>query len=81
MTLNNVNNNTQKSTIINQTLLPASERLKTVNLSKSSTKSHTNSYQKQASYALDSVGASTEEVCWLPGVNTMNTIGKQVLKL
>jgi hypothetical protein len=57
------------------------ERLKTVNLTKSSTKSHTNSYQKQASYALDSVGASTEEVCWLPGVNTVNTTGEQVLKL
>jgi len=28
---------------MNQTLLPASERLKTVNLTKSSTKSHTNS--------------------------------------
>jgi hypothetical protein len=62
-------------------ILPASERLKTVNLTKSSTKSDTNSYQKQASYALDSVGASTEEVCWLPGVNTVSTTGEQVLKL
>jgi hypothetical protein len=68
-------------TIMNQTLLPASQRLKTVNLTKSSTKSHTNSYQKQPSYALDSVGASTEDVCWLPGVNTVSTTGEQVLKL
>jgi hypothetical protein len=50
-------------------------------VTKSSTKSHTNSSEKQASYAQDFVGASTEEVCWLPGVNTVNTIGKQVLKL
>jgi hypothetical protein len=55
---------------VNQTLSPASERLKTVNLTKSSTKST----------ALDSVGASTEEVCWLP-VYTVNTGGEQVLKL
>jgi hypothetical protein len=41
------NNNYSKPIIVNQTLLPASERLKTVNLTKSSTKystkSHTNS--------------------------------------
>jgi hypothetical protein len=30
---------------------------------------------------MDSVGASTEEVCRLPGVNTVNATGKQVLKL
>jgi hypothetical protein len=38
MTLNNVSNNTQ---MINKTLLPSSETLKTVNLKKSITKSHT----------------------------------------
>jgi hypothetical protein len=66
---------------MNQALLPASERLKTVNLTKSGTKSHTNSYQKQERYALDAVGTSTEEVYWLPGVNTVSTTSEQVLKL
>jgi hypothetical protein len=47
MTLNNVNNNHSEPTIMNQTLLPASKRLKTGNLTKSSTKSHKNSYKNK----------------------------------
>jgi hypothetical protein len=43
-----------------------------IEVTKSSTKSHITHKQhyKQASYALDSVGANTKEVFWLPGVNS-----------
>jgi hypothetical protein len=58
---------------VNQTLLPASERLKTVNKTESSTENSTKNT------AQDSVGSSTEEVCWLP-VYTVNTGGEQVFK-
>jgi hypothetical protein len=69
MTINKVANN---QSTMNQTLLPASERLKTVNLTKSSTENST------TNTALYSVGASTKEVCWLP-VYTVNAVGEQVV--
>jgi hypothetical protein len=74
MRTNNLLTIALKSTIRYQTLLPASERLKTVNLTKSSK-------NLTKDYTLDIVGASTKEVYWLPvvSVNT-STMREQVLK-
>jgi hypothetical protein len=57
---------------MNQSLLPASERLKTVNLQNLAQKNSTQNT------VLDSVGASTKEVCWLP-TTMLSTIGEQAL--
>jgi hypothetical protein len=55
----------QQQSINNNESSTVNARLKTVNLTKSSTKTLATT-TKQTSCALDSVGASTEEVYWLP---------------
>jgi hypothetical protein len=48
-------------------------------MTKSSTENSTTNYTVQQTTVLDSVGASTKEVCWLP-TTVLSTTGEQVLK-